>query len=197
MTAEIKYKSGRLVLPGEELCVIEEFSPGEGAYEYNGRVYSARTGVVLYDFVTRRVQVLASAEKSMLAPKVGCIVYGQVYNVHDDLATVRIIEIENHRKISGVFSGILHVSQVSQRYIKKMDEAVRPGDIIRAKVLTSWTPHQLSTKHASLGVVLALCSKCGAILWQNRNKLVCKKCGSVESRKVSTKYIVRERGKRE
>jgi len=190
----MKYKSGKLVVPGEELCVIEEFAPGDGAYEKNGKVYSSRTGVALYDFITRKVQVLSTYDKMSLAPKVGLIVYGQVYTVHDEIANVKITEIEGHKKLSGTFSGVLHVSQVSRSYIKKMDDAVKPGDIIRAKVLTSWNPYQLTTRHSTLGVVLALCSKCGSLLWKSKSgKLVCKKCGNVEERKLSSKYTLKLR----
>lgn len=192
MKVEIKgYNSGRIVLPGEKLCVVEEFYPGEGTYEDKGEIKASRLGMVLYDYVTRRVRVLSTPDKNVLTPKTGYIVYGQVYSIHEDIAYVKISEIENHKKLSGVFTGVLHVSQVSQKYVKTVEEAVKLGDIIRAKVLTPWSPYQLTTKHEALGVVLGLCSNCGSILWYRRGRLICKNCGNVESRKVSTKYILR------
>lgn len=195
MVSEIsRYKSGRLVVPGEELCVIEEFSPGEGTYERDGKVYSLRAGVVIYDFVNRRVQVLSTTDKMSLAPRTGLIVYGEVYTVHDEIASVKIMEIEGCKKLSGTFTGVLHISQVSTTFIKKLDDAIKPGDIIRAKVLTSWNPYQLSTKHVTLGVILALCSRCGSPLWKTKTgKLLCMKCGNVEERKISSKYTLKLR----
>jgi len=188
-----KFTSGRFVVPGEELCVVEEFTPGDGTYERNGRVYSMRVGLALYDFVSRRVHVVTSLEKCTVIPKAGNIVYGQVVSLKDDIASVKIMEVENTRKFSGIFSGVLHISQVSKNYIKTIDEAIKVGDIIRAKVVTSWSPYQLTTKHVTLGVVLALCSKCGSPLWKVAEKLVCRKCGNIESRKVSTKYLLKAR----
>lgn len=192
-STKLKFASGKLVMPGEELCVVEEFTPGEGAYEKDGKVYAMRVGLALYDFVSRRVHVITSVEKNTVTPKAGNIVYGQIVALKDDLASVKIMEVENTRKFSGIFSGVLHISQVSKNFIKTIDEAVKLGDIIRAKVVTSWNPYQLTTKHATLGVVLALCSKCGSPLWKVGDKLVCKKCGNTERRKISTRYLLKER----
>lgn len=42
-------------MPGEELSVIEEFTTGEGTYEFNGTVYSSVVGKAFYDMINRKV----------------------------------------------------------------------------------------------------------------------------------------------
>jgi len=187
-----EYRSGRIVLPGEKLCISEEFMPGPGAYERNGTVYSKYVGTVLYDYCSRRVSVVPSPYKMSLIPRPGKIVWGQVYSVSDEIAIIRIFKIEGTRPLSGTFTGLVHVSQISENYVKVVEDALKLGDYIRAKVLTSWSPYQLTTKNATLGVILAYCSKCGKPLWRKNMTLYCKACGNTEKRKISVKYMLSE-----
>ncbi|MCK5266112.1 MAG: RNA-binding protein, partial [Candidatus Thorarchaeota archaeon] len=46
-------KSGDIVVPGEQLCVIEELSPSYGTYEKDGIVYAAAPGAVSMDLKER------------------------------------------------------------------------------------------------------------------------------------------------
>src|SRR2546425_10632535 len=39
----------KMVLPGDEIAVAEEFEPGEGTYERNGLVFAATPGVLVLD----------------------------------------------------------------------------------------------------------------------------------------------------
>jgi len=56
-------QSGHLVLPGERLGVIEEFTPDAGTYEKNGVIYSKIVGRALCDLQTRRVSVTLLSTK--------------------------------------------------------------------------------------------------------------------------------------
>ena len=40
------------------------------------------------------------------------------------------------KNLSGEFGGILHISDVSDRYVDSMNEVCKPGDIVRAKVIS-------------------------------------------------------------
>jgi len=60
---------------------------------------------------------------------------GQIGNAQSDNVLVKIFKIENKR-LSGEFSGILHISDVSDRYIDSMNDVCKPGDIVRAKVIS-------------------------------------------------------------
>ena len=180
-------KSGHLVVPGERLGVIEEFIPDSGTYVKDGVIYSKIVGRALLDLLNKRVSVypLVNGE---LVPKVSSTVIGQIGNAQSDNVLVRIFKIENKR-LSGEFSGILHISDVSDRYIDSMSDVCKPGDIVRAKVISGKNRiFHLSTNDKNLGIVYAFCSRCGNLLEPQRYELHCPKCGNTENRKMAPDY---------
>jgi exosome complex component CSL4 len=180
-------KSGRLVVPGERLGVIEEFIPDSGTYVTDGVIYSKIVGRALIDLQNRRVSVYPIVTGELF-PKVSSIVVGQIGNAQSDNVLVRILKIEN-KKLSGEFSGILHVSDVSDRYVDLMSDVCKPGDIVRAKVISGKNRiFHLSTNDRNLGIVYAFCSRCGNLLEQQGYDLHCPKCGNVENRKMAPDY---------
>lgn len=50
-------KTGRLVVPGERLGVIEEFIPDAGTFVKDGVIYSKIIGRALVDLMNKRVSV--------------------------------------------------------------------------------------------------------------------------------------------
>ncbi len=197
---KIEELHGLRVTPGDPLCTIEEFMPGEGVYVDDlGVIRAARVGIVELDMASRRIRVRSVVQRPRL-PSKGEQVYAILTSVpREDLALFRIFADERGITYSGSFSGILHVSQASDSMIKSIYDAVKPGDIVRATVLSSSAPYMLSIKKPQDGVVLASCSICSAPLYKvpGRNVLVCLKCGNEEKRKVSPNYILvhREKGK--
>ena len=180
-------KSGHLVVPGERLGVIEEFIPDSGTYVKDGVIYSKIVGRALIDLLNKRVSVypLVNGE---LVPKVSSTVVGQIGNAQSDNVLVKIFKIENKR-LSGEFSGILHISDVSDRYIDSMNDVCKPGDIVRAKVISGKNRiFHLSTNDKNLGIVYAFCSRCGTLLEPQRYELHCPKCGNIENRKIAPDY---------
>jgi exosome complex component CSL4 len=180
-------QSGHLVLPGERLGVIEEFTPDAGTYEKNGVIYSKIVGRALCDLQNRRVSVYPVV-KEVVVPKVGTIIIGQIGNAQSDNVLVRIFRI-GKKTLSGNFGGILHVSDVSDRYVDAMSDVVKPGDIVRAKVISAKNQiFHLSTNDRTLGIIHAFCSRDGTLLTQDRYDLKCPKCGSIERRKIAPDY---------
>ena len=180
-------KSGHLVLPGERLGVIEEFIPDAGTYVKDGVIYSKIVGRALLDFLNKRVSVYPLVRGARI-PKVGAIVLGQVSNVQAENAGVRIFEIGD-KELSGVFTGILHISDVQLRYVDSMFDVCKPGDIIRADVISEKNRvYHLSTKDKNLGVVYAFCSQCGYMLEPKRQGMRCARCGKIEKRKTAVDY---------
>ncbi len=180
-------KSGHLVVPGERLGVIEEFIPDSGTYVKDGVIYSKIVGRALLDLLNKRVSVypLVNGE---LVPKVSSTVVGQIGNAQSDNVLVKIFKIEN-KMLSGEFSGILHISDVSDRYIDSMNDVCKPGDIVRAKVISGKNRiFHLSTNDKNLGIVYAFCSRCGNLLEPQRYELHCPKCGNTENRKIAPDY---------
>jgi exosome complex component CSL4 len=180
-------KTGSVVVPGERLGVIEEFIPDAGTYVKDGVIHSKVIGRVSIDLVHKRVSVhqLAHGAKT---PVTGSTVVGQVSTAQAETAGVRIFEI-GEEEVSGVFTGILHVSDVQLRYVDSMFEVCKPGDIIRATVISEKNrTYHLSTKDKNLGVVYAFCSNCGNILQQKRQGMYCSRCGRIERRKTAADY---------
>jgi exosome complex component CSL4 len=180
-------KSGQVVLPGERLGVIEEFIPDSGTYVRDGVIYSKIVGRALMDLLNRRVSVYPLISGAIV-PKVGGTVVGQVGHAQSDNVLVRIFKIGS-KKLSGVFTGILHISDVEERYVDSMNDVCKPGDIIRAKVISEKNQiYHLSTNDKGLGAVYAFCSICGNLLEPKRYEMQCPKCGNVEKRKTAVDY---------
>jgi len=183
----LEQKSGHLVVPGERLGVIEEFIPDSGTYVKDGVIYSKIVGRALLDLLNKRVSVYPLVNGELI-PKVSSTVVGQIGNAQSDNVLVRILKIENKR-LSGEFSGILHISDVSDRYVDSMNDVCRPGDIVRAKVISGKNRiFHLSTNDKNLGIVYAFCSRCGNLLEPQRYELHCPKCGNTENRKIAPDY---------
>jgi exosome complex component CSL4 len=180
-------RSGHLVLPGERLGVIEEFIPDSGTYSKDGVIYSKTVGCALMDMLNRKVSVYPLVPEASV-PKVGTIVVGQVGNAQSDNVLVRIFKVGD-KNITGVFTGILHISDVSDRYIDSMNDACKPGDIIRARVISDKNQiYHLSTADKDLGVLYGFCGRCGNLLEQKRNEMHCPRCGNIERRKTAPEY---------
>ncbi len=186
--AEIK--TGDFVVPGDFLATAEEFVPGEGAHEEDGKIYSSCTGVVLLDARTKRVSVFprVSGPPSL---KGGGTVIGRVEEVRDQTANVYIGVLKGHenRELPLPNLGTVHISQVQKGYVKDLHHQFRSGDIIRARVLSAQMGSiKLSTADDELGVVVATCSRCRTLLERENSKLKCPNCGNVEFRKLASDY---------
>ncbi|WFO75907.1 exosome complex RNA-binding protein Csl4 [Desulfurococcaceae archaeon MEX13E-LK6-19] len=187
-----KSRQGNLVTPGDKICVIEEYLPGSGTYDYiDGWVRSALVGRIVIDR-NQRMIVVRQVKNRPYTPKPGDIVIGVIASMSDDLAFINIIQIEGKTSPSTSFTGVLHISQASDKYVETMYDVIRLGDIIRAKVLNDRIPYQLSLKGPQFGVIAAMCSKCGGMLKKKSEEILyCPRCGNVEKRKVSIKYMVK------
>ena len=193
MTLKVsEQRNGNLVLPGERLGVIEEYTPDSGTYVKDGVIYSKIVGRALMDMLNRRVSVYPLINGAVV-PKVGAVVLGQIGNAQSDNVLVRILSVGTKKKLSGVFSGILHISDVSDRYIDSMNDVCKSGDIIRAKVISDKNQiYHLTTDEKNLGVIYGFCSLCGNMLEQRRNEMHCPKCGNIENRKTAFDYAKEE-----
>jgi len=182
-----KRKSGQFMVPGERLGVIEEFMPGPGTYTEQGVIHSKIVGRVLMDILNKKVSVYPLAHV-VSVPRTGSIVVGQVSRVDGKSATLRISKI-GKGDLSGFFTGVLHISEVSQGYVETMSDACKPGDYLRAKVISEKNrTFHLSTADRDLGVIYAFCSACGYILSLRRGRMQCTRCGKFERRKAALDY---------
>jgi exosome complex component CSL4 len=180
-------QSGQFVVPGEKLGVIEEFIPNSGTYVEEGSIHSKSVGFMLMDFANKKVSVYPAA-LNLNIPKVGNIVIGDTTIVQSSQAVIRINKI-GAKNVSGRFSGMIHVSDVSFRYTENTFDAFKVGDLVRAKVISDKNNvYHLSTKEDNLGVLYAYCSLCGAALSLSQRQLRCDECGHIERRKLAADY---------
>lgn len=180
-------ENSQLVLPGERLGVIEEFIPDDGTFVKDGVIYSKVIGRKTVDLSNRHVSVQTVVRGAPI-PKVGVTVMGQISNVQSDNAGLRIFAVGN-QQLSGVFTGVLHISDVAMRYVEAMFDVCKAGDIVRATVISDKNKtYHLSTRDKELGVVYAFCTNCGHMLELRRQALHCPNCGRVEKRKTAEDY---------
>jgi exosome complex component CSL4 len=187
VNSRLSEKTGQLVVPGEQLGVIEEFVPDLGTYVKDGVIYSKVLGRALLDLSTRRVSVFP-VSRGPKVPKVSSIVVGQVNSVQNENANVRIFRV-GKEDVAGFFSGILHISDVQMRYVDSMFDVCKPSDIMRAKVISDKNRvFHLSTQDKDLGVLYAFCTNCGFLLEPRRMNMHCPRCGRIEKRKTAFDY---------
>ncbi|MEM0232783.1 MAG: exosome complex RNA-binding protein Csl4 [Candidatus Nezhaarchaeales archaeon] len=180
-----------VVIPGEEIGVIEEFLPGEGTYVDGNSIRSMLFGTAILDVNERKVRIKPLLRRSPLIIERGDVVIGEVIGMKKDVATIVIRRVENKElNLSNPFHGLLHVSQVSDKFIEFLSDAVRVTDILRAKVINLKPPYQLSIKERGLGVILTFCPICQSPMSIKKRKLYCLKCKIQEKRKISTRYSI-------
>lgn len=183
-------KSGDVVVPGDQLCVIEELMPSYGTYEKEGIVYAAAPGMVAMDLKDRSISVVNVDGKMKLAlPVEGDILMGRVTHAFEQRAEMLIVR-RNDKDVHSGLVGELHISNVTRRYVKSMLDVLKQNDIIRAVAMnTHEIPVKLSLVGQDLGVVLAFCSKCGnALTLTTHNNMFCLKCENRETREVVKDY---------
>jgi len=183
-------KSGDIVVPGEQLCVIEELSPSRGTYEKEGIVFAAAPGAVSMNLKERSISVLPPDGRMKLAlPVAGDILMGEVVNAYEQRAEVVLVR-RNEQDLHGGLIGEIHISNVTRRFVKSMHDVLRVNDIIRATALnTHELPIELSVVGPELGVVFSQCSKCGNPLTITTfNNMFCLRCENRETREVAKDY---------
>jgi len=185
-------KMVRRVQPGEILGVEEEFYPGDGVYiDELGFVRAGVLGEAMLDLDSKTV--IIKRLKQPVIPKPGFNVFGLVTGVRHDLVLVELYGLISLSprvawlgEFPGVFTGGIPISQVSGEFVRDVHEYYRVGDTLLAKVLSSTSPYQLTTKPPQYGVIYALCSNCLTLLEPvGQRSMKCPKCGNVETRKVS------------
>ena len=182
-----QFRRGRFISPGDKIGVIEEYVPGNGTYVEDGYIFSSIIGEILLDKEKHEISIVPNS-RTPLIPKQDDIVICEVISVQEKTSTLKIIQI-NNTSLSTPFYGIIHVSDISSVYVKTSFDAIKVGDIVRAKVIsTKNREFHLSTRNDELGVLQAFCVYCGGPLILQRNHLNCSKCSRMDKRKITVDY---------
>jgi exosome complex component CSL4 len=182
-------ESGNFVLPGAEVGFSEEFIPGKGTYEEDGKIFASITGVVNLDSKERKVNVepVTSAPPEL---KDGEIVVGVVADIRPQVAVVDIAKIKgNKRQLGGRISGGLHISKIKDSYVSEISKELGYGDIILAKITNAnRKPIDLSIVDKELGVIKSYCDRCSAPLELKGDRVTCEECKRTPHKKLSSEY---------
>ena len=78
-------------IPGDELAVIEEFEPGEGTYEVNGKIRASILGKINIDNKNKLITIETTVKNIM--PKPNDKVEGIIENIIGAGAILKIIKV--------------------------------------------------------------------------------------------------------
>ena len=177
----------KFVVPGEIVATAEEFVPGTGTYESDGKIIAAEAGNLFLDVKNNMAYV--TPRNPITEPKKKDRVLAAITDVKSSMAICDILAIEGvTRQITGDAEATLHVSTISQQYVETVSSAVRVGDVVRAEVIQSEPSTQLTTVNSHLGVVLAHCGRCKGVLKLKDKSLYCEECERYEKRKIADDY---------
>lgn len=177
-------EKAELVLPGDEIAVLEEFMPGEGTYEVDHVIFASTLGIVERDMKNRIVSVRTLNPPAKL--KIGDVVYGMVTDIRSPIVTVEILKLKHeNRQVAGDNIASLHISHISKGYTEDIRREIRIGDFIIAEIIQVEPSLQLTTAKKELGVVRAHCVKCRMPLIERQQDLYCMSCKQSEPRKIA------------
>ncbi|UCE46109.1 MAG: exosome complex RNA-binding protein Csl4 [Methanobacteriota archaeon] len=175
-------------MPGDEVAQAEEYMAGEGTYEdKDGRIYSSAVGELDIDEREKVVRIKPDNPPVVLIE--GDTVIAEISDVKPAMAICFIVSQEGRRReVSSETLAAVHVSKIASSYVEDAADLLRPGDLIRAKVIQALPSVQLTTSGPHLGVLRALCSSCRTPLERKGERLYCERCERNETRKISDDY---------
>lgn len=178
--------SKKIVIPGEFLGIVEEYSEGEGTFVENGKIFAKNLGTVDIDLDKKEIKVQPHNPPVRL--KINDTVVGKVTDLREVGALIEIAHvIGKDRAVTLDNVGLVHISKVSNTYTENVKSAFGINDIVKACV-TQANPLYLSTVSPDLGVLRAQCPICKTSLIKQERTLKCESCGRTELRKVSSEY---------
>ena len=176
------------LLPGDYIATCEEYLPGEGTYEENGKIFSAVMGKLRLNGDEMTAEVLPRG-RSPVCLKDGDIVIGRVSRIQKGYVFADIYSSNgNERNVIGETSARLHISSISDNYIKDATQAFSENDIIRAVVIRTAPSLEIGTARSDLGIIMSVCHSCGETFSLNAGKLACENCDIVLRRKIAGDY---------
>ena len=179
----------RIVFPSDKICEEEEYFDGEGSYvDRKSSIRAAFFGNLHLDKRKYKAKVIPE-NNEVLWGKRGDAVVGIITRLKMKQAEIKISKI-NGKATSSNFTGIIHINKISKDYVDSIEDVFQVGDIIRAKVLNSFSlPYRLYTNEKSLGVIMSNCPTCGIHLKKEKKyELSCNLCNSKFKKKTSADY---------
>ena len=181
-------KTGSKVLPGDEVAEAEEYMAGEGTFDgSDGKIYASVVGKLDIDDSEKIVKIVAENPPIVLME--GDTVIADVTDVKPVMAICMIVSQEGKkREVSSETLAAVHVSKIASSYVEDAGDLLRPGDIIRGKVIQALPSVQLTTSGPHYGALRSLCTSCRSPLERKGDRLYCERCERTEVRKIADDY---------
>ena len=177
-----------IVLPGDKLSTSEELLAGDGTFEEDGIIRSNRMGIYEVD-EKKRMAIVKPLTSVPILVKKGDVVLAHADSVRSMMVIAGVFHVtQKNRSISGDTNGTIHVSEISDGYVKTPEDKFAVGDIIRARVIQDKPSIQLTTKGKEYGAIQSICQRCRNHLKKKDNILECEQCGHKERRKLAADY---------
>lgn len=183
-----------MVFPGSTLGTEEEYTAGKNAsISDNGNVIACVAGKADLDNKERKISILKQG-KNALPFEAGDTVFGKISLVKENSAMLEIAEAYHNGEQRVILRGIasIMIRMVDQGFVRNLSDKFRIGDIVKARIVGAF-PYGIdcSTTEKEFGVVKAFCRRCRQPLHLFGMELKCLSCGSMETRKISSDYILK------
>ena len=194
-TKKITDEDTIVAIPGDQLGVIEEFAPQKNCYERDGIIIAEYWGTKKIDHENHVVSVMPL--KKIFMPRHGTIALGYVTEIRKQNASLILSHFRLSPKskkffpVNSTYPANLHITNISERYIRNLYDGIRPGDYVFCKILSTDPEIRISIfGERELGVVYAACFACGHEITRTikRNLLRCGNCGATQSRVLSSEF---------
>ena len=126
----------KLVIPGDKLASSIEYLPGNGVYEEDGDIFASVSG----NLIENTDEMTISVEPCIGTPtelSLGQVIIGKVKKITEAVAVMEIVMVRDEKRFfdANGRDGSVHVSNVSDEFVKDMRDKMSLGDIIQAKIL--------------------------------------------------------------
>ncbi|MFX1236308.1 MAG: exosome complex RNA-binding protein Csl4, partial [Promethearchaeota archaeon] len=129
-------KDKEFVMTGQYLGVVEEFLPNKNStYVKDGEIFSSKIGTTHIDSKKREITIIHANEEERKTVKVGDIIIGTILFIRTYSVGIDVYAINNKLHFNSSYMGNIHVSEISNKYVEKIQDAFQATDIVRAKVI--------------------------------------------------------------
>ncbi len=187
---------------GDILAGEEEFLSGPGTHVDNeGNICASVIGEVNKNITTKEISVKGKLQLGEL----GDFVIAQVTDVRDKVVMLDISKIESPDgkiKVNNPHAGIILIANISLSFIESIRQAIKMGDVVRAKIVNiEPSTFLLSLKEPNCGVLMGFCSNCRGRLIakepdmrsKDLTKMECLDCKERETRRITKDYLFKKR----
>lgn len=176
------------VMIGDYIGTIEEFMPGSGTFEEEGKVYAAKVGVKSVDVKKHVAEVKG---KDIPSLDIDQTVFGEVVMMKQSQAIVNVTKIKGYDTPVD-YRTMIYIKNIDDKFVKNITDMFAVGDIVKAKVLRIEGDNiDLTTKEPELGVVKAFGKETRLPLElseKQKDRLQDPKTKRLETRKISSEY---------